>query len=90
MCTRAGTKDDGSAKSPNGSSGGGGGNPLSGMRPSSKKQRKARTAFSDHQLHSLEKSFTRQKYLSVQDRMELAAKLGISDTQVKTWFQNRR
>lgn len=60
------------------------------MTSSSKKQRKARTAFSDHQLHSLEKSFTRQKYLSVQDRMELANKLGISDTQVKTWFQNRR
>lgn len=55
-----------------------------------KKQRKARTAFTDHQLHSMEKCFSRQKYLSVQDRMELANKLGISDTQVKTWFQNRR
>lgn len=55
-----------------------------------KKQRKARTAFSDHQLNSLEKSFERQKYLSVQDRMELAAKLNLSDTQVKTWYQNRR
>lgn len=56
----------------------------------SKKQRKARTAFTDHQLQTLEKSFERQKYLSVQDRMELAAKLGLSDTQVKTWYQNRR
>lgn len=56
----------------------------------SKKQRKARTAFTDHQLHSMEKCFSRTKYLSVQDRMELANKLGISDTQVKTWFQNRR
>lgn len=88
----AGTKDDDDQhhNSSGGSHSHGGGNPLSGMRPSSKKQRKARTAFSDHQLHSLEKSFTRQKYLSVQDRMELANKLGISDTQVKTWFQNRR
>jgi len=34
----------------------------------SKKQRKARTAFTDHQLQTLEKSFERQKYLSVQDR----------------------
>lgn len=59
-------------------------------RLSHKKQRKARTAFTDHQLHSMEKCFSRQKYLSVQDRMELANKLGISDTQVKTWFQNRR
>lgn len=56
----------------------------------SKKQRKARTAFTDHQLQTLEKSFERQKYLSVQDRMELAAKLGLTDTQVKTWYQNRR
>jgi len=56
----------------------------------SKKARKARTAFTDHQLNSLEKSFERQKYLSVQDRMELAAKLNLTDTQVKTWYQNRR
>ena len=55
-----------------------------------KKPRKARTAFTDHQLNSLEKTFERQKYLSVQDRMELATKLGLSDTQVKTWYQNRR
>ena len=56
----------------------------------SKKQRKARTAFSDHQLQTLENNFERQKYLSVQDRMELAAKLNLTDTQVKTWYQNRR
>ncbi|XP_060574608.1 barH-like 1 homeobox protein [Ruditapes philippinarum] len=61
-----------------------------GSLKSSKKSRKARTAFTDHQLNSLEKSFERQKYLSVQDRMELAAKLNLSDTQVKTWYQNRR
>lgn len=58
--------------------------------PPCKKQRKARTAFTDHQLQTLEKSFERQKYLSVQDRMELAAKLNLTDTQVKTWYQNRR
>ncbi|KAK3087003.1 hypothetical protein FSP39_000237 [Pinctada imbricata] len=55
-----------------------------------KKPRKARTAFTDHQLNCLEKSFERQKYLSVQDRMELASKLNLTDTQVKTWYQNRR
>lgn len=57
---------------------------------SNKKPRKARTAFTDQQLNCLEKSFERQKYLSVQDRMELAARLSLSDTQVKTWYQNRR
>jgi len=55
-----------------------------------KKNRKSRTAFSDYQLNSLEKSFEKHKYLSVQDRIELASKLNLSDTQVKTWYQNRR
>ena len=55
-----------------------------------RKQRKARTAFSDYQLQTLERSFEKQKYLSVQDRQELAAKLNLTDTQVKTWYQNRR
>ncbi|CAJ0940437.1 unnamed protein product [Ranitomeya imitator] len=45
-----------------------------------KKPRKARTAFTDHQLAQLERSFERQKYLSVQDRMELAASLNLTDT----------
>lgn len=61
-----------------------------GALKSNKKPRKARTAFTDQQLNCLEKSFERQKYLSVQDRMELAARLNLSDTQVKTWYQNRR
>ncbi|RTG82689.1 BarH-like [Schistosoma bovis] len=55
-----------------------------------KKSRKARTAFTDYQLTELEQSFDRQKYLAVQDRMELASKLSLSDRQVKTWYQNRR
>ncbi|CAH8575132.1 unnamed protein product [Schistosoma intercalatum] len=55
-----------------------------------KKSRKARTAFTDYQLTELEQSFDRQKYLAVQDRMELATKLSLSDRQVKTWYQNRR
>lgn len=55
-----------------------------------RKPRKARTAFTDAQLQSLERAFDKQKYLSVQDRQELAAKLNLTDTQVKTWFQNRR
>ncbi|OAF67931.1 hypothetical protein A3Q56_04255 [Intoshia linei] len=55
-----------------------------------KRQRKARTAFTDFQLHKLEQSFDIKKYLNVQDRIILANKLKLSDTQVKTWYQNRR
>ncbi|XP_076817210.1 uncharacterized protein LOC143462804 isoform X1 [Clavelina lepadiformis] len=55
-----------------------------------KKTRKARTAFTDEQLRQLEKSFAGKQYLSVQERMDLALKLNLSDTQVKTWYQNRR
>ncbi|CAB3399643.1 unnamed protein product [Caenorhabditis bovis] len=56
----------------------------------SKKARKARTIFTDKQLQELENTFEKQKYLSVQDRMELAHRMGLTDTQVKTWYQNRR
>ncbi|KAL3063556.1 hypothetical protein OYC64_003176 [Pagothenia borchgrevinki] len=55
-----------------------------------KKGRKARTAFSEQQLLRLERSFQSQRYLSVQDRMRLAAELQLRDMQVKTWYQNRR
>ena len=63
---------------------------LTSMHHLPRKPRKARTAFTDSQLQSLERAFDKQKYLSVQDRQELAAKLNLTDTQVKTWFQNRR
>ncbi|WKY16048.1 hypothetical protein Q1695_001046 [Nippostrongylus brasiliensis] len=56
----------------------------------SKKARKARTIFTDKQLQELESTFEKQKYLSVQDRMDLAQRMGLTDTQVKTWYQNRR
>ena len=55
-----------------------------------KKARKARTIFTDKQLQELESTFERQKYLSVQDRVDLAHRMGLTDTQVKTWYQNRR
>ncbi|XP_069770727.1 homeobox protein DBX1-like [Narcine bancroftii] len=49
-----------------------------------------RAVFSDVQRKALEKMFQKQKYISKPDRRKLAAKLGLKDSQVKIWFQNRR
>ncbi|KAI0981535.1 hypothetical protein GJ496_004022 [Pomphorhynchus laevis] len=56
----------------------------------SRRPRKARTAFSDKQLAKLEEQFENQKYLNVKDRINLAKELKLTETQVKTWYQNRR
>lgn len=55
-----------------------------------KRKRKLRTVFTEKQLEGLETKFSEKRYLSVPDRMELANRLELSETQVKTWFQNRR
>lgn len=70
----------------------------SGIRPlesataltSECKRRKPRTVFTSKQLIFLERQFGGNKYLSVADRYFLAQSLGLSEQQVKTWFQNRR
>lgn len=49
-----------------------------------------RAVFSDSQRKGLEAAFVKQKYISKPDRKKLAAKLGLKDSQVKIWFQNRR
>ncbi|XP_053556923.1 T-cell leukemia homeobox protein 2 [Bombina bombina] len=54
------------------------------------KRKKPRTSFSRVQICELEKRFHRQKYLASAERASLAKSLRMSDSQVKTWFQNRR
>ncbi|KXJ27863.1 homeobox protein BarH-like 2 [Exaiptasia diaphana] len=58
--------------------------------PSGRRCRKSRTVFTDLQLRVLEKTFAEQKYLDTSSRAKLAQTLGLNETQVKTWFQNRR
>lgn len=55
-----------------------------------RKPRRRRTAFTHSQLAFLERKFRCQKYLSVADRSDVADALNLSETQVKTWYQNRR
>ncbi|TDG46181.1 hypothetical protein AWZ03_007389 [Drosophila navojoa] len=52
--------------------------------------RKPRQAYSAKQLDRLESEFKADKYLSVTKRMELSKSLGLTEVQIKTWFQNRR
>ncbi|XP_033110469.1 homeobox protein ceh-30-like [Anneissia japonica] len=50
----------------------------------------SRAVFTSLQRKGLEKRFDVQKYVNKPDRRQLAAALGLTDAQVKVWFQNRR
>ncbi|OWF51932.1 homeobox protein DBX1-A-like [Mizuhopecten yessoensis] len=63
---------------------------LTNMRGKPRRGMLRRAVFSDMQRKGLEKMFQKQKYISKPDRKKLAAKLGLKDSQVKIWFQNRR
>ncbi|XP_010563323.1 PREDICTED: homeobox protein VENTX [Haliaeetus leucocephalus] len=49
-----------------------------------------RTKFSAAQLQELERSFREQRYIGLNEKRRLAAALNLSQSQIKTWFQNRR
>lgn len=55
-----------------------------------RKSRKPRTIYSSYQLRLLNKRFERTQYLALPERAELAGELGLTQTQVKIWFQNKR
>ncbi|XP_075034358.1 uncharacterized protein LOC142095300 [Mixophyes fleayi] len=52
--------------------------------------RRLRTAFTTDQITTLENTFQKHRYLGASERRKLAAKLQLSEVQIKTWFQNRR
>ncbi|XP_045604928.1 homeobox protein DBX1-A [Procambarus clarkii] len=61
-----------------------------GVRGKPRRGMLRRAVFSDFQRKGLEDRFQVQKYISKPDRKKLAEKLGLKDSQVKIWFQNRR
>ncbi|XP_056408613.1 homeobox protein notochord-like [Hyla sarda] len=68
------------------------GSPVGSMswRAASCKLKRIRTVFTPEQLERLEKEFLKQQYMVGTERVDLAATLNLSETQVKVWFQNRR
>jgi len=51
-----------------------------------KKVRKPRTIYSSFQLAALQRRFQNTQYLALPERAELAASLGLTQTQVRRYF----
>ena len=49
-----------------------------------------RPVFTQLQRRGLEKRFQATKYVTKRERLQIGTMLGLSETQVKVWFQNRR
>merc|ERR1712130_808663 len=54
------------------------------------RRKKMRTTFTGRQIYQLEKMFETKKYLNGGERRNLSSLLGVTEQQVKIWFQNRR
>ena len=52
--------------------------------------KRPRTAFTGGQLERLRKEFQGNRYLTEDRRINLARELGLSESQLKIWFQNKR
>ncbi|XP_033964743.1 homeobox protein engrailed-2a-like [Pseudochaenichthys georgianus] len=57
---------------------------------SSKEDKRPRTAFTAEQLQRLKTEFQTNRYLTEQRRQHLAQELGLNESQIKIWFQNKR
>lgn len=57
---------------------------------SGKRKRRNRSHFTQRQLQYLDKIFSRQQYLTRDERTLLARGLEMTELQIRNWFQNRR
>uniref|UniRef100_A0A2K5BUB7 NK6 homeobox 2 n=1 Tax=Aotus nancymaae TaxID=37293 RepID=A0A2K5BUB7_AOTNA len=64
--------------------------PAGGVLDKDGKKKHSRPTFSGQQIFALEKTFEQTKYLAGPERARLAYSLGMTESQVKVWFQNRR
>ena len=51
---------------------------------------KYRVVYTDRQRAELENEFRSAQYITIRRKSELAMQVGLSERQVKIWFQNRR
>ncbi|XP_019935023.1 homeobox protein CDX-1a [Paralichthys olivaceus] len=71
------------------------GRPQEPLRPSApggktRTKDKYRVVYTDQQRLELEKEFQSNRYITMKRKTELSMALGLSERQVKIWFQNRR